>query len=165
MSGDLRSKSVVPTLSDEYIATMIAMGPGLLVCPLLQWLWAPESFFPGLLVAPLSYGSLLIVFLPGIPTLGLCISRAFPRNSTGNHHARGMTWLAASVVAPWWHLGLLEASSRLAIHAGWFSAVQWRSLMISGGCTWATTLVTWIGHVKWTQSRERLSPLPAIREL
>ena len=165
MTGDLSSKSAVPAVSDEYVATMIVMGPGLLVCSLLQRLWAHESFFPGLLAAPLSYASLLIVFLPGLPILGLCFSRAFPRNSTGLRLARRLAWLAASVLAPWWHFGLLDATSRLTVHAGWFSALEWRSLMITSGCAWATTLMAWIGHLKWWQRRKRLWPPPTIREL
>src|SRR5262245_22191593 len=119
-----------PPLSDEYCVLLIAAGPGLAFCAAGYWfaegdVWQPERW----LALPNVYFAFLLTSLPGLLPLAFCLSRALPRRPDPFSVPRFLAWLAVALLAPFWHLAILELSYWL-VGAG--SAFGWSGWYLLG---------------------------------
>jgi hypothetical protein len=158
--GSARERS----LSDEYRVTLVALGPGVAACALVFCLAQPSPRENPFLALPTLYGGFLMGSLPGLPALGFCLARAVPRDVTRGWGWHGLAWLAASAVAPLWHLTLTDLSSRLCV--GWlFGPDVWWFLLRYDLCLWMATLLAWLGHVAHWRRHGPLRKRDAVPEL
>lgn len=98
--------------SDEYTATMIALGPGLGACVLASLPFNSPSLMGTLLLYPTFLGT----FLLGLPALGWCLASACLQQESPGHQRR-LIWWAFSLAAPVWHFIVIDACFRSVCHS------------------------------------------------
>ena len=123
--------------SDEYIATMIALGPGLGACVLVSLPFNTPSLMGTFLLYPTFLGT----FLLGLPFLGWCLASACLQQEPPGHESR-MIWWVCSLVAPVWHFIVIDASFRV-IDAP--SPVEWNVTLRYAACLWLVTAAGCLG--------------------
>lgn len=128
--------------SDDYRATLLALGPGLISCAVMGVVeFGGEGF--ALLNLIFAYALALLIFLPGLPMLGYCLARASPRRLEPVIGRVRMMWLVLSLAALTWHIVVLDISFRL-----WRiqSPVTWPLVIRYDACVWLTTAGLWVGQ-------------------
>jgi hypothetical protein len=139
---------------DEYRVLLVALGPGVLAAAAVYWLIGEEPLWR-LDLAPFLLGVYfwtLLGALPGLSVLALCLARALPRRPVARSVHSRVGWLAASVVAPFWHLAVIEVSSLLLAGAPYFGPDGWAVLARCGLALWAATVGVWGLYVLWHPS-------------
>lgn len=141
--------------SDDYLAVLIAAGPGLV--PAAAW-WAYETAFdpqaePGVWLY--AYPLFLLASCPGLPVLGFLLAKGLTVDQSGLH-VRQVS-LFASVVLPLWHFLLLDVSLRIF---GDSQAVPWILLARFAAVIWITTAACWILYRR-RQGHDLSSSAPA----
>lgn len=130
--------------SDDYAATLLAAGPGVLGSALLAVVEF-GSFSPyGLFTVIHAYPLALFAFLPGLPIFGYCLSRAIPRRSAMPTITKFMPWLSAAPFGLIWHVAVIDFSFR------WWqieSPVDWLVVVRYGICLSVVTAAIWTVHV------------------
>jgi hypothetical protein len=143
-----------PHNSDDYAATMLAVGPGVLACVLLGFLEFGLKSVPSFgIVFPLTaYGVALLGFLPGLPIFGYCLSQAIPRSAGLPPIFVSIAWLAACPFAVTWHFLVIDLSFR-----SWQveSPVDWLFVIRYGICISVVTAALWTVHVVRRKSEPR----------
>src|SRR4051794_15988201 len=97
----------VMTNSDEYTATLLALGPGLVGCALMAIVeFRTDEFI--LMQFIYFYAAVLLAFLPSLPALGLCLGQAHPRIGKPRR-----IWWIPSMPATVWHIAIVDGSYRM----------------------------------------------------
>ena len=123
--------------SDEYTATMIALGPGLGACVLTSLPFNSPSLMGTLLLYPTFLGT----FLLGVPALGWCLASACLQQEPPGHQRR-LIWWAFSLAAPVWHFIVIDASFRVFAVP---SPVEWNVTLRYAACLWFVTAAGCLG--------------------
>jgi hypothetical protein len=141
MSAD---KASLP-LDEGYRCTLVALFPGVALCAVLYWLTEGGGWLPVI------WGCFVLGALPGLPILGLCLSRLFPTTRAGPSPLSCVAWMAGSLAAPLWHCGVIEISFRVYLFfwlggrtESFFGPEVWCFLVRYACCLWATTAGVWL---------------------
>jgi hypothetical protein len=134
-----KSQGELPRNSDDYLATLLALGPGLVACALMGVVEFAGQGVVSLLWI-FTYPAALLAFLPGLPALGLCLARAWPRETGMGSERLRSGWLLLSSVVPMWHIAIVDVSGRLMSGQ---SPIEWGFVARYDACLWLITVVFW----------------------
>lgn len=134
-----------PRNSDDYAATLLAVGPGVLACAIFAMLETGFRSWPsfGFAFPPSAYAAVLFGFLPGLPTFGYCLSRAIPRSAGIPSLTIYLPWLLACPLGLTWHFVVIDLSFRM-----WQveSPVDWLLVVRYSICLSVVTSALWTVH-------------------
>ncbi len=134
---DARSIDQSSRHSDEYRATLIATGPGLVACSLMYCVEQRT------LALPLVYAAFVLASLPGLPILGFAVSRFLPAGQPRRRPELRLAWLPLVIIAPYWHIFVMDVTGVIMGGDFVFQPERWKVFIAYGAALSIATTTGW----------------------